>query len=169
MAVDLTSVTYFLPLLGFLVVFILGFVVIQKSKLTENKFTQSILAFIIAVVFVSASAPTGFILALVPWFAVLIVGMFFVLLIGGFVDLGVSGDWGKGVGKIFVYIFGLVFVVTAFFVFYPYFGPYFYGGGGNPAISRFIDWITSPKVGGSLLLVALGVILSFIMIGKAKK
>ena len=67
---DVSAFEYFLPILSFLVVFFVSFFAISKSKIIENKFTESLLSFIIAIVFVAVTPLRNFVLTIIPWFAV---------------------------------------------------------------------------------------------------
>jgi len=166
---DLSGIEFFLPLLSFLVVLIISYFLIHSSKLISSKLVSAFVSFIIATVFVSAAGPRNFILVIIPWFAVVIVGMFFILALNGFLgkDMGFPG---KYMGVVFVGILGVVFFISALFVFSSYFSPYLpwsYGAGGNPDALVFLSWLYSPRIAGALLLLGLGGVVSWILV-KAK-
>jgi len=167
---DISAFEYFLPILSFLVVFFVCFFALVKSKLIENKFAESLLSFAIAIIFVSATPLREFVLAIIPWFAVVLIGLFLVMALGGFLG---KDAMPKGIGKLFLWILGIVFIVTAFFVFYNYLMPYMpgfsnlYGNPGNPTLLKFFSWLYSPRIAGALLVLGIGALVSWIVM-KAK-
>ena len=101
-AIDLSSVQYFLPLLSFVIVFIICYAVLWKAKLSESSpWLAAIISFIIAVIFVSAIGPRDFILTVIPWFAIIVVLLFLVLVLTGFVGKDMAG-MNKGIGITFL-------------------------------------------------------------------
>ncbi len=168
--IDISAFEFFLPILAFLVVFFIAFFALKKSKLIENAFTESLLAFILAIILISASGPRTFILAIIPWFAVVLIAMFLVLALGGFLG---KDAFPKGIGKIFMWVLLAIFIITAFFVFSAYVTPYLPGfsnlpgNPGSPAILRMLSWLYSPQVAGALLVLGVGAVVSWYLI-KAK-
>lgn len=169
--IDLSSFEYILPLLSFLVVFVICFVSIKKFKLIENTFIEMLVSFIIGIIFVSAVGPRTFVLAIIPWFAVVIIGLFLIMALGGFI--GKDAFPTKAIGITFLIILGIIFVITGFFVFSAYITPYLpgftnlAGNPGHPAILQALSWLYSPRVAGALLLLGVGAVVSWILI-KAK-
>lgn len=165
--VDLSAFEYILPLLSFLVVFIICFYALHKTKVMDNKFIESLISFIIAIIFVSAVGPRNYVLTIIPWFAVAIVGLFLIMALSGFFTKDFPS---KAVGITFVVILAVIFVVSAFFVFFNYIGPYTpgavnsVGNPGNPAILSALSWVYSPKVAGALLLIGIGAVASWILV-----
>ena len=167
--IDLSGFSYFIPLLSFLVVFIIGYAVIEKAKLFEHKFWALFVSLIIAIIFVTASGPTRYVATIVPWFAVLVVSFVLLLAIMSFVkgDKGASVlNWGRGLTILFVVVALLLFVISAIFVFSAYIGPYLpwsSGYGGDTNVLHFTDWIYQPRVYGALLLLIVSGIVSWIV------
>ena len=167
--IDVSLFSDFLPILSFFVAFVISFLVIKKTEIIKNTFFEVLVSFIFSIIFVSASAPRNFILAIVPWFAIIIVGVFLFMVLTGFVGKDVA-FLHKGIGIVFVILLALVFIISGFFVFSSYFGPYLpgsSGGGGDPFILRITDWFYSSRVAGALLLLGLTAVVSWILI-KAK-
>lgn len=162
---DLSAFEYILPLLSFLVVFIVCFFALHKTKVIDNKFIASLLSFIVSIIFVSAVGPRNYVLTIIPWFAVAIVGLFLIMALSGFFTKDFPS---KAVGVTFVVILALIFIVSAFFVFFNYIGPYLPGamntGGSNPAVFNVLSWLYSPKVAGALLLIGIGAVASWILV-----
>ena len=100
--VDVSGISYFAPLLAFLVVFVIVFALLNKTKLLgENAFIQLFVSFVIGTIFVSAAGVRNYVLVITPWFGALVVSLFFILFIIGFVGKPVEGMT-KGVGIAFV-------------------------------------------------------------------
>jgi hypothetical protein len=168
---DISAFEYFLPLLSFLVVFIICLFSIKKFKLIENTFAELFVSFAIAIIFVSAAGPRTFILTIIPWFAVALMGLFLVLALGGFI--GTKDFPSEKIGMAFIIILAVIFVVTGFFLFFGNLAPYMpgftnlSGNPGNPVLLRFFNWFYSAKVMGALLLLGVGILVSWIVV-KAK-
>lgn len=161
---DISAFEFFLPILAFLVVFLIGFFALKKSKLIENAFTESLVAFIIAIILISASGPRAFILAIIPWFSIVLIAMFLVLALGGFLE---KGTLPKGIGKAFMWVMVAIFIITGFFVFSNYILPYLPGfaslpgNPGNPGLLSAFSWLYSPQVAGALLVLGIGALVSW--------
>lgn len=165
--IDITGVNYFLPLLSFLVVLIFIYFILHKVKLIENKFFEFLVAFIMGVIFVSAVGPQSYILVIIPWFAILIVAVFLMAVLTGFLGGDVQKMAAKPVGIVFIVLLVLAFVVSFIFVFSSYFSPYLpwnSGAGGNPDVLMVTDWLKSPRVAGSILLIAVGAVVGWILV-----
>ncbi|MBX4196477.1 hypothetical protein KW805_02735 [Candidatus Pacearchaeota archaeon] len=157
--VDLSGIEIFLPLLGFLFVFIVVFVVLNKTKVVENKFIELLTAFILATVFVSAIGPRTYVLSIIPWFAVLIVSLFLMLALVGFVGGDFTKNWSPQVGRGFAIALIVIFIVSGIVVFSSYFQAYLPGGP-----SSFSGWAYSPRVTGAFLLLVAGAIVSWVLV-----
>ncbi|HLC53095.1 MAG TPA: hypothetical protein VJK03_00990 [Candidatus Nanoarchaeia archaeon] len=156
MAVDLTSVSDFLPLLSFLVVFVLVFAVLVKTKVVENTFFQLFIAFLLATMFITASGARTYIENIVPWFAVLLVCLFFVLALTGFVGKDVE-FMNKGVGILFIIGLILVFLISAGIIFSSTLQPYYEMLAGRP------------RLYGALLLLGVSAVVGWVLVkGKGK-
>jgi len=159
---DLSSINYFLPLLGFLLVFIIIFVILKKTKLIENPYFEVFVSFLVATVFVSAAGSVDYVLNILPWFAILAVSLFLILALVGF--SGKHEGLHKGIGIAFVILLILAFVVSAIVVYSSYIGPYLPG---SPNQSGIAGWIYSPPVLGGLLLLVVSALVSWVLV-KAK-
>jgi len=166
--VDLSSITYILPILAFLIVFLISLFLIKRSELIKNIYIEVFISLAIAAIFASATAARTYVLAIVPWFAVVLIGMFFIMALSGFIGKDIFKT--KWIGWAFIILLGLIFVITAFFVFSSYLSPYLPGSigapgnPGNPDTLRFFDWLYSPKIAGALLLIGIAVIAAWVVI-----
>lgn len=158
-----------MPLWSFFVVFIICFVAIEKTKVIEQKWVNVLVSFLVSTIFIVAVGPSDYILTVIPWFAVLIVGVFLVLVLMGF--LGKDIDFmKKGVGVGFVVVMILIFIISAIYVFSSFFGsllPWNSGAGTNSDLLKFTHWLFTARVGGAILLLGLGAVVSWILV-KAK-
>ncbi|MBX4211933.1 hypothetical protein KW787_00555 [Candidatus Pacearchaeota archaeon] len=157
--IDLSGIVIFLPLLSFLFVFIVVFVVLNKTKVIENKFIELLASFILATVFVSAIGPRNYVLSIIPWFAVLIVSLFLMLALIGFIGGDFAKSWSPMVGRGFAIFLIVIFIVSAIMVFSSYFEAYLPGGPSN-----FSEWAYSPRITGAFLLIVVGALVSWVLV-----
>lgn len=170
---DVSAVTYFAPILAFMVVFALMFALLKKSKLLgENTFIQIFISFLIATIFVIAGSVRQVVLNVIPWFAVLLLALFFILMLAGFI--GKSEDFiGKKMGWLFIAALIFIFIISGVKVFsgvlWPYLpGPAFGSGASDPELLFFLSWLYSPRVVGALLLIGAAALTSWVLVRKAK-
>lgn len=172
MVVDVSGISYFAPILAFLIVFIILFALLNKTKLIgENAFFQIFVSFVIATVFVSAAGVREYVLTITPWFALLVVSLFFILFVIGFVGKPVEG-MAKGIGIFFVIVLIIIFLVSGFVVFSDFIVPYLPGGtgeGADPALFRLSNEFYTSRVFGAVLLLGIGIFVSWILSRSGKK
>jgi len=166
--VDISFINYFAPILAFLLVTIVIAAILIKTKLLgDNKWVQVFVALFIASIFVSVAGARQYVLNIVPWVAVLIVALLLVFLIVGFVGKPLA-DMHKGIGVVFLILFGIVFVVAGFFVFSEVLVKYIpgpsYGVGASPEGLYFTNWLYSPRVMGAIVLVVLSAIVAWVLV-----
>jgi hypothetical protein len=162
---DLTALGYFIPLLSYLVVSLIVFVVFQKAKILDGKVgLQVFFSMVIGTIFVSFAGAREYVTNIVPWFVVLTVCLFFILAIIGFAGDKLSGI-AKPIGIGFIVLLILGFLVSAIFVFSSELSPYLPGGsGGDRPINNFTEWIYSSRVMGAILLLAVSAIVAFVLV-----
>ncbi len=164
--VDLTGFQYFLPLLSFLLVFVVSLAFLMRTKILGNKFIEFLVSFILATIFVTFVGPQKFIQNIAPAVAVLIVCAFFILLLAGIFGKDLA-FMNKGMGIVFVVILFIIFIVTAFVVFSSSITPYITGedyGSGNPDLYIFSDWLFSSRVGGAILLLIVSALVAWVLV-----
>jgi hypothetical protein len=82
MTIDITGITYFMPLFVFLFVFAVIFSILNKVKmLGDNQFAHLLISFIISIIFVTTSNTQEYIQTITPWVVVFVVCIFFILMI----------------------------------------------------------------------------------------
>ncbi len=167
-SVDLSTVAYLGPVWSFVIVFVVVFAILMKSKLLgEEKLVQILASFVIATIFVSTASINELVLMIIPWFAVLLIVLFCIMMFAGFI--GKTEDIaGKGLGWTFVVLLGIVFLISIIKVFsisiFPYLpGPAF-GARGDPELLFFLSWIYSPGISGALILGIVAAIVFFVLV-----
>lgn len=153
--IDFTPFSEVLPLLTFLVVFILIFAVLNKTKVVENAFMQLLIAFLLSTIFITAAGAREYVEAVTPWFAVLLVCLFFIMAVMGFVGKDVD-FMKKGIGGAFIGVLILAFVISGVLIFStglrPYYGafvssPRLYSGVLLIVIAGLVGWVLLRNVG----------------------
>lgn len=152
-SIDLSFLDPILPLVLFFLIFTIVYAVLAKTKiLGDSKFVQLFIAFLVSTLFITFAGVRTYILTVTPWFAVFLVLFIFIAAMIGFsgnIPKGLS----SGIGIAFVVAMLLLFLVSAYFVFSAV-GP----------IVKLADWFSSPKVYSSLLLLALGALISWLLV-----
>jgi len=151
MVVDVSSFVDLLPLLTFLIVFVLVFVVLNETKVVDNSFFQLLVSFLLATVFVTASGAREYVQNVIPWFAVLLVCLFFILVLIGFVGKDVA-SLNKTLGTGFIFLLLIVFVVSGVIVFSSEVRPY------------YDQLAESPRLYGALLLLSMSALVSWVLV-----
>ncbi len=120
MTIDISGINYFMPIFGFLFVFVIVFALLAKTKiLGENKFINVLISFIISIIFSTVSSMQNYVKSVIPWFAVLVIVLFFVLLIIGFSQQKIGDIMKPGIVWVFIIVLIAVFLVAAIKVFAP--------------------------------------------------
>jgi hypothetical protein len=163
--IDLSSISYFLPLISFLIVFIVIFAVLQKTKIFENIWIQLFISFLVSTVFISFVGARDYVANIIPWVVILVVCLFFILVFTGFIGKSME-NWNKGIGIAFIILLLVGFLVSALFVFSSSFSPYL-PGGTEAKGSSFISWLYSSRVAGAILLLVISALVSWVLV-KAK-
>lgn len=162
MAIDISGISYFAPVAAFLVVFLIVFAMLNKTKLIgENAWVQLFLSLLIATIFISGAGVRDYVLTITPWFAVFVVSLFFILFIIGFVGKPVE-FLTKGIGVMFVIALIIVFLISGFVIFSEYLIPFLPGG-------RVGQDIYGTRVFGALVLLLISAAVSWVLVRKEKK
>ncbi len=168
--IDVSGIQYFIPLIGFLLIFIVVYAVLNRTKVFENTWLELFISFLVSTFFISSFGSLEYLQAIVPWFAILLVSLFFILVLTGFI--GDSNALKKTIGQIFVYVLLLVFVIAAFFVFSSLISPYLPGGsqtGANPDVLKLTSWLFESKTAGAFWLIVVSALVSWILVSTGKK
>ncbi len=170
MAIDLSGVSFFLPLFSFLLVFVIIYAVLFATKiLGDSKGLNLFVSFIIAVVFISVGSLNTYIQNVIPWVAVLFVVVFlFIILLSfqGSKDL-ILGN--KVFGGILIAIMIIIFIIAAIKVFNPILKPYLPGSpdsGGDTILLKVKNFVYSSKFLGAVALLLIAFIVAKILMKK---
>lgn len=152
-SVDLSLIQNYLPILSFLLVFVVVFAMLAKYKiLGESKFVNLFVSFLIAAIFVSLTSAREYVISITPWFAVFVIVSLFILSLVGFSGK-IPEVFTKGVGIVISIGLIIVFLVSAYYTF-----------SSEPFLVQLGAWISKPSVYGILLLVVLSAIVSWVLI-----
>lgn len=167
MALDVSGLSFFMPIFSFFLVFIIVYSILFATKIIgESKWLILFVSFIIAVIFISFSPASLFVQEVVPWVAILLVIVFLVLLVLMFQgSKGVIGN--KTFAGILIALLIIIFILVAIKVFNPIFKPVLPG---TPVENDFWasvkNFLYSGKFLGSALLIALAYIVAKIITKK---
>lgn len=160
--IDISGVSYLLPIFSFVLVFFVVFAILKKTGLLgENNFTMSVVALVLALIFISFSDVRSYIELVSPWFIVLVVLMFFVLFLGGFM---LAKDITKITKPAFAWVFIGLLALAFILIGYSHFGLAY-----NHDFINLRHWIFKREVSGSIILGIVALVAVFIVARKVKK
>jgi len=170
MALNISGLEFFAPVWAFLFVFVVVYALLAKTKIIgESKFINVVTGLVVATIFISFSTLELYVLTIIPWAIVLIVSLFLVLLVAGFA----SGDMKKimtnKLAWIFVAILGIIFFVSALYVFNPVFHPSLGlapGYEGESVLTQLGDFFSGSGIAGSILLIVIAIIVAWVITKK---
>jgi len=168
MAIDISGLEFFMPIFSFLFVLLIVFIILGFTKiLGDNKYLHFLIAFIMAVVFMSFSSMDLFVKTIVPWFVVLLVVVFLVLLIAGFSTKGLDKIMSPAFAWVIVAVLIIIFLIAAIKVFNPVFHSDLLitsGDVGQEGVgTQLYDFFSSSKFAGSFLLLIISVIVAWVL------
>ena len=166
MAADVSAITYFAPILAFLVVLIVVYAVLFKSEiLGKHKLGLLFLSFVVAALFVSIGSVSLYVQTITPWFGALIVSLFFILLLIGLVG-GKSDKVFGALKVVFLIIAILIFLISGIVIFSDSLAPWLPGSVESYA-NPGANWLYSgPVIGAVLLIIFAGIASWILMKGK---
>ena len=167
--ISVDAFSAFVPILTYLVVFLVVLVILQKSKIFEDKlWWQLFLSFFISTLFVSFVGARIFISNAIPFFVVTMVCLFLILLVFGFAGKSMD-SMAKPFGIAVAVILVIGFLIIALFVFSDQISPYLPGNsggdGGNSALHQLFNWFYSSKVAGAILLLLISGLVAWALVG----
>lgn len=165
MAADLSGVTYFAPIVAFLLVFLVCALLFLKVKiLGDNKWMAIFVSLLIAALFVSFGSVRRYIEVVTPWFAVFLISLFFILMLVSFSGKVPEG-FQKGIGILFVLGMLAAFVISGVMIFSNQLG-FWLPGSIESVDNPFYEWISSPPILGAFILIILTVAVSWVLVKK---
>ena len=163
--VNVTAVSYFLPIISFLLVWILVYAVLAKTEVIKSQWLQIFSSLLVATLFITAVGARDYIKYVGAWMAMLIVSMIFLLMILGMFGRDLT-KFTNGAGISFAIVALLIFIVSAIVVYSSYIGPYLPWGdgvGNSSGPGQFAGWLYSSRVLGAVLLLVVSGIVAFIL------
>jgi len=119
MALDISILSEAMPIWAFALVFVLAYAILAKTKiLGGNKWIDSIISIILAIIFTTFTGAREYLTNLTPWFAVLLSILFFLFLMVAFALK--TGEWKKftkPMAIVFIILLGIVALVVVFYTF----------------------------------------------------
>ncbi len=166
MALDISGLSFFMPVFSFLFVFLIVYALLAKFKiLGESKLINVLISLIVAIIFMSFSSLKLYVQTIIPWFVVLLVVVFLVLILGFFT----SKDWSpkSWLAWIIVIVLLAIFLLSAIKVFNPVFHPDLgIASGEGISLLEQIGGYFDGGVFGSILLVVIAGIVAWVVTRK---
>ena len=159
MAMDFTGLSAIIPVFGFLLVFVVVYALLSKTKiLGENKFVHIFTSFCVAILFLVSSNAVEYVQVITPWFVAFILSMLFILILVGLMRGKIDDFMGKGVTWIIVILLTLIFVGSAVYVFAEVINKYLIG----PQ-----EFLLQPQIFGTIILILLTLFASWLITKKS--
>ncbi len=158
MAMDISGLSFFMPLIGFLLVFTIILAVLIKTKLLgENKFINGVVSFIIAIIFATMTNVREYVENVTPWFVVLVIALFFILIIVGLSQQKISDIMKPWFVGVFIAALILVFLIAAIIVFSSFSGIW----------DDITDFVTNEaRIAGAIILLVIAILAAWVMTKK---
>ncbi len=174
MPADVSFVTYFAPIIAFLLVTLVVAALLNKTEiLGKSAWLNVFIALAAASIFISVASAQRYVLTIIPWAIILVISLFFILVLLGLV--GKEAEFmHKGLGIAFAVLLFIAFLVSGVIVFSSFITPYLpgsidYGYGSDENIFRFVDWLFSSRVLGAILLLIVSAIASWVLVKTGDK
>lgn len=165
---DVSGIAYFAPIFAFLLVFVVVYAVLLKTRLLgEHKLGLVFVSFLVATLFISFAGGIDYVLTITPWLAILLISLFFVLLLAGLIGKEME-FMNKPVGVIVLIVSGIIFLVSGYVVFSEVIGQYFpYSR--NYVINTGSEFIFSPRVVGAVVILIVAALASIVLVKYSKE
>ncbi len=155
-ALDLSGLGTFMPVFAFMLVFVVVYALLSKTKLLgEHKFVHIFVSFCIGIIFIISANAIEYVKVTTPFFVAFMISLLFIMLIVGLFK-GKFEDFfkGNGFGWFLVVVLIVIFVFSALFIFAPLINQYMAGP------KKFL---LQPQILGVIILVALTVFASWLL------
>ncbi|MFA5258688.1 MAG: hypothetical protein WC979_05125 [Candidatus Pacearchaeota archaeon] len=166
---DISGLFFFMPVFSFLFVFVVVYAILAKTKVLGDQRVNLLVSFIIAIIFMNFSSLDLYVRTILPWFVVLLVCLFLALVIIGFSTKDFEKMTTPGFAWVVVAILVIIFLIAAIRVFNPMFHPELgitTAGDGQQGVLVQIMSIFDSQVGGSVLLLIIGLIAAWVLTKK---
>jgi hypothetical protein len=170
MAINVSGISFFMPIFSFLFVFLIIYALLAMSKvLGESKFIHVVISFIVSIVFMSFSSAELFVRTIIPWFVILVIVVFFILLIAGFSTKSLDKIMTPAFAWVVIAVLGIIFLVSAIYVFNPFFHPDLIvaeGAEGPGVVQQVANFLSQSSIAGGIILLIVAIIVSWVITRK---
>ena len=168
MPIDTSTITYFLPLIGFLFVVVLLYAIIIKTRaIGSSKYIAITLALLAGLIFISLTKFRDYIIELVPYLISLIIIAFFLLILLMFLTKDFTKII-KPLSWVFVIAFALIIIILAmkFFPSVYQLLPKTNSWALNSPLLSFKHWLYSKKIVNSIVFIIAAAIVTVVITRK---
>lgn len=168
MAIDISGIYFFMPVFSFLLVFLIVYAILARTKiLGDSGFVNLLVSFIIAIIFMSFSSLELYVKTIIPWAVVLLVSIFLVLLIAGMSTKELDKIMTKKFGWFFIIILVIIFLIAAIKVFNPVFHPdLIITSGEGTSLVEQLTYSIDGRVAGTVLLIVIAGVVAWVLTRK---
>lgn len=166
MAIDISGIFFFMPIITFLFVFLVVWSVLVMTKiLGDAPWVNLFVGLIMATIFISFSSLDLYVRTVIPWFVVLLICTFLVLLLSGLASKDLYRAMTTKVGWVAIVLLIIVFMIAAIKVFNPVFHPdLIVTSGEGTSLVEQIRYGAEGTVFGTILLIIIAGIVSWVLI-----
>ena len=169
MPINISGIYFFMPVFSFLFVFVVVYAILAKTKVLGDQRVNLLVSFVMAIIFMNFSSMQLYVETMLPWFVVLIISLFLVLVIMAFSTKDVGKMMTPAFAWVMVAILVIIFLISAIKVFNPVFHPeYGVVSGSSPQIISQIRGIFDNQAGGSILLLVVAAVVTWVLVRKGK-
>jgi hypothetical protein len=165
MAIDISWLGEGMPIFGFVLVFVLAYAILKKTKiLGDSNWINITLSFILTVIFASVSSVRDYVTNITPWFVVILVMAFFFSMLVLFMIKDPS-SFVKPITIVLIILFSLT-LIAMFFYSFQNAQAYLPGAdeeGANAFLLSVKHFILEERFLSGLLLFVIAIIVGFII------
>lgn len=157
--IDLSGLSTFVPVFGFLLVFTVVYALLSKTELLgKNRFVHILVSFGIAIIFLVSANAIEYVKVVTPWFAAFIISLLFIGLVVGLMGKdSMEKIFKPGFAWFIVIVLILIFLVSAAYVFADVINKYM----GEPKA-----FLLQPQILGVVVLIGLTVFAAWLLTRK---
>jgi len=169
MPLNITGIYFFMPVFSFLFVFVVVYAILAKTKVLGEQKVNLIVSFVMAIIFMNFSSMQLYVETMLPWFVVFVICLFLVLIIMAFSTIDVGKMMTPAFAWVMVAILVVIFLISAIKVFNPVFHPeYGITSGSSPQIISQIRSVFDNSTSGSVLLLIVAAVVTWVLVRKGK-
>jgi len=160
-AIDLSGLSTFIPVFGFLLVFTVTYALLGKTKaLGENKFVHLLVSFAVSIIFLVSANAVEYVKVVTPWFAAFVISLLLIILVVGLIKGNIEDFFKPGFGWFIVIVLILIFLFSAISLF-------------GTTLTKYLagpkTFLLQPQVLGVVILLVIAAIVSWLLVREAKK